>query len=373
MRLNARHFVPPTVSGVSIYLVALSAVLSACDRPSDTTTPVRRDVVESVFATGTLELSDEYVVATSAEGFIDTVFVEVGDVVQEGDLLFRLTSPTTSSQLATAEAEYRDALRRADPHSPSIASLESQIRQARHQRDNERAAFERAKVLFETGAAPKIDYDAALLRLDAAESELDVLEQSLADLNDTLRLSVETAANRLKSIESQFDDTLIRAARSGRVLEVAKEAGELARKGANLGRIGAGDYFAELLVAEEDIARVVRGQDVIVELNTHPDHPVAAVVTRVHPSFDVVEQSFIVEASFAAESIALFDGTQLQAHIVVDRRRDALTIPAEFLRADDSVVLIDGRVVHVTPLGREGRWIEISADLDESDRIKIAR
>jgi hypothetical protein len=140
-----------------------------------------------------------------------------------------------------------------------------------------------------------------------------------------------------------------------------------------LGRIGSGRFLAQLLVAEEDIGLVRLGQDVTIRLNTAPDDVVDAVVAAIHPSFDVDEQSFVVEASFDQEGTALFAGAQLQAEIVVDRRPEALTIPVESIHSDSLVTLTDGRVVVVTPLSRVGRWVEISADLTESDRIRTPR
>lgn len=358
-------------SGLGAALVALAT--SGCGDSEPTAKPERRDVVESVFATGQLVMEHEYVVATQAEGFVDTVYVELGDTVEKGQLLFRITSTQTSSQLATAEAEYRDAMRRADPHSPSIVSLESQVRQAVRQRDSERDTYERTEKLFRSGATPQVEFDAAALRLESAQAELDVLEQELADLRESLELGLEQARNHLRALESQHDDTLIQAARSGRILELTKEQGELARRGEVLGRIGSGQFVAEMLVLEQDIGRVRRGQDVGLRLNTAPDVIVPATVRAIHPAFDVVEQSFTVEARFEPGSLVLFSGTQLQADIVVERREDALVIPADYLHADDSVALVDGRTLRVQPVSRVGKWVEVRGDLEDGDELVVAR
>jgi multidrug resistance efflux pump len=371
-RLRApRTWIPRVVAAG--FLATHALAITGCDNGTASTTPIRRDVVESVFTTGALFMADGYVVATNQEGFVDSVFVEIGENIEVGTPLFRLTSPVTSSQLATARAEYEDALRKADPKSPSIASLESQIDQATRQHDLERKNLRRYAKLLETGATSQVEYDGAALRRDAAQSDLEVLEQSLADLRESLRLGVETAQNQLRIAESQHDDTLIHAAHAGLVLDVFKEQGELAHKGETLGRIGSGDFVAELLVAEEDIGQVRLGQDVSLRLNTRPDRVIDAVLTAIHPSFDVVEQSFRVEASFAQQNMILYAGTQLQADIIVARRTDVLTIPVECLVADSLVTLEDGQVVSVTPVSRAGRWVEIQADLSAFDRILIVR
>jgi multidrug efflux pump subunit AcrA (membrane-fusion protein) len=355
-------------------LLAVPALfLAACGQEPAAIHPSRQHIVESVFATGRLVLSDEYVLSTSQEGFVDTVFVDIGDRIEAGAPLFRLMSPATSSRLATARAEYQDAVAKTAPDSPSLLSLSSQIDQAARQRDHERENLERTRVLFESGVAARTEYDQAQVRYEAARADLEVLEQSLADLQASLALGVEMTRNQLRIVESEHDDTLIRAARAGLVLDLFLEHGELARKGEVLGRLGSGVFLAELLVAEEDIGLVREGQPVAIRLNTDPGRVVDAIVTTIRPSFDVSEQSFLVEASFAPDGRRLYSGTQLEAEIVVEERPDTMAIPIAYLEADSLVTLVDGRVVGVAVRSRAHGWAEIVSNLTDSDQIRDPR
>ncbi len=353
-------------------LLAISLILVGCDAHEELVSPVRKDIVEAVFATGHLEMSEEYVAATNQEGFIDDVYVKAGDYVEVGARLFRLASPVKSSELATARAEYREALRKAAPTSPSVVALKAQIVEAERQLALDQTNLGRYAELLKSKAVSQLDYDNAKARFESSKSDLRVREQNLKDLRDELALAVQVKKNQLKIVESQQDDHLIKAVRPGRVLEVLRERGELARKGESLCRIGGGQFQASLYVAEEDIHLVQLGQRVKVGLNTHIDRVLEGRITTIFPAFDTSAQSFRLEASIAAGDTRLFVGTQLQANVIVDVREEGLTIPVDSVN-NGHVRLENGQVVAVTTGVRSGEWIEVTGGISESDRLAVRR
>ncbi|MEO1229577.1 MAG: efflux RND transporter periplasmic adaptor subunit [Myxococcota bacterium] len=348
----------------------LALILTACAVRDEVVSPVRRDIVEAVFATGHLEMSEEYVAATNQEGFVDEVFVKAGDYVDVGEPLVRLASPVKSSELATARAQYQEALRKASPTSPSVVALKSQIAQAEEQLRLDQTNVERYRALLRSRAVSQLDYDNAKARFESAKSNLRVLQQNLEDLQDERALSVRVNENQLRIVESQQDDHLIRAVRAGRVLEVSKERGELARKGESLCRIGGGHFQASLYVAEEDVHLVELGQVAKLGLNTHVGQVFEGEVTAIYPAFDSSAQSFRLGASIAAGDARLFVGTQLQANVIVEVREDGLTIPIDSLDAGH-VRLENGRVVAVTTGLRSEEWVEVTGGLSDSDRLAV--
>jgi len=78
-----------------------------------TTAQVRRgDLVVSVGGAGTLSPASEIDLGFQSEGYLDEVLVEVGDEVQEGDLLAWLE--TDDLALAVAEADIKARLAQLD-------------------------------------------------------------------------------------------------------------------------------------------------------------------------------------------------------------------------------------------------------------------
>lgn len=351
-------------------LLTLALVSTACADREEIVSPIRRDIVEAVFATGYLEMSEEYVAATNQEGFVDEVFVEAGDYVEVGAQLVRLASPVKSSELATARAQYREALRKAAPSSPSVVALKAQIVQAEEQLALDRTNVERYGALIQSKAVSQLDFDNAKARFESARSNLRVLRQNLRDLQDELSLSVRVNRNQLNIVESQQDDHLIKAVRAGRVLDVLKERGELARKGDALCRIGGGQLQARLFVAEEDIRLVQLGQGVKLGLNTHVDRVFEGQVTTIYPAFDTNAQSFQLDASIAADGARLFVGTQLQANVIIEVREKVLAIPTASVD-NGHVRLENGLIVGVTTGVRSEEWIEVTAGVSDTDRLTV--
>ncbi|MEM6730027.1 MAG: efflux RND transporter periplasmic adaptor subunit [Myxococcota bacterium] len=348
------------------------ALLAGCSEGEAVVSPVRKEIVDAVFATGHLEMSEEYVAATNQEGFIDEVFVKPGITVEVGTPLFRIASPVKSSELATARAQYQEALRKGSANSPSVTALESQISQAESELALEQTNFDRYARLIKSQAVSQLEYDNAKARLDSAQSNLKVLKQNLADLRGELALGVRVARNELTIVESQQDDHLVKAVRPGRVLEVLKERGDLARKGESLCRIGGGEFQAALFVAEEDVHLIEVGQRVTFGLNTHVNSVFNGAVTAVYPAFDGESQSFKLEASIEAGDATLFSGTQLQANVIVALRKEGLAIPVEFVD-DGHVWLTSGKSVPVTTGIQTDEWIEVTSGVTEDDQLVARR
>jgi multidrug efflux pump subunit AcrA (membrane-fusion protein) len=112
------------------------------------------------------------------------------------------------------------------------------------------------------------------------------------------------------------------------------------------------------------------GQKTRISLNTNKNNPVDAVVSKIYPAFDIAEQSFILEASFVADDQRIFANTQLQANIIIDERENALVIPAEYLRDDNTVILADNSEVTVDIGLKSSHWVEILGGIDETQLLK---
>jgi macrolide-specific efflux system membrane fusion protein len=202
-------------------------------------------------------------------------------------------------------------------------------------------------------------------------SELEVLEKSLEDLLSTVQLNLENAESQLKIQKEYYGDYFIKATKKGLVLNVFKEQGELAKRGESLAKIGSGKTIAKLFIVEEDINHIQIGQKALISLNTDKNNPVEAVISKIYPSFDVAEQSFILEADFIEERKSLAN-TQLQANIIIANKENALVIPAEYLSDNNEVTLSDNSVVAVDVGIKTSKWVEILSGINESNSLQIA-
>lgn len=352
----------------NVYLILIFSIFSGCSSP-ETAVVSPRDITEAVFANGYIITEDEYLLTANTQGYITNLLVKEGDSVKHGDELLFLSNDVQSAQLSNAQTIYMDALNKLDNNSPQISQLKLQIEQAKIQLDTDKKNYERFQRLTSSHAVSQYDFEQAELKYESAKRNVEILEQSLTDLINSLELNVSNAKTQLDIQRETNADYFLSSSVDGKILAVYKHQGELVNRGETIARVGGGKPIIKLYVAEEDINRIRLKQKTIISLNTNPNQLFEAFISKIYPSFDEKEQSFIVEAVFTTSPNPLFANTQLQANIIIDTKENALTIPAQFLLTGDSVFL-ENKSKKAVKIGiRTPEWIEIVEGLEAKQKI----
>ena len=176
--------------------VLIFAVLfvAACAEEADVgpmfdTASSRRATIEvSVSSAGVVEPLATVEVKSKASGEVLELFVETGDLVQEGTLMVRIDPRTVQNRLDQSEAE---------------------LKAANSRREITQSQMERAERLLSQGTFTQTDLEQAALDLANAEAQV-----------VTARVSVENA-------RIAVDDTDIRAPISGAVIQKPVEKGQV--------------------------------------------------------------------------------------------------------------------------------------------------
>ncbi|MEL6670002.1 MAG: efflux RND transporter periplasmic adaptor subunit, partial [Bacteroidota bacterium] len=295
--------------------------------------------------------------------------VEEGDEVSRHQLIALVDNDVQNNQLADALVVYNDAKDRAAPGSPELESLSMQIEQARNQLTFDEENYLRYQSLYEKQSVSRMDFEQAELKYQTAQTNLSSLEENYAELLNSLHLNVERSLVQVNTQQSLLADYQLTTEEAGLVIDLFKSQGELVRKGEAVARIASGDYLIKLLVAEEDITKVELGQQVKVFLNTYPDRSFQAQVTKVYPSFDESEQSYLVEAKFNELPDRLFSGTQLQANIEIGLQREGLVVPSSYVGRNNTVVLASGEEREIEVGSTSNEWTEVLSGLSIHDQI----
>ncbi|MDE3182867.1 MAG: efflux RND transporter periplasmic adaptor subunit [Bacteroidota bacterium] len=82
---------------VFLFFMAIS-----CKNKVVTVRPVEEKITESVYASGIVKSKDQYQVYASANGVVDNLMVQEGDLVKKGEVLMRLKNST--AQLNTEKS-----------------------------------------------------------------------------------------------------------------------------------------------------------------------------------------------------------------------------------------------------------------------------
>lgn len=357
------------------HAIAITLLLATGCKRQESTHPQRRDVVDAVFASGNIDTRNGYKVIANTDGYLQTVYVSEGDTVAQGRMLFRLDGRTQSTQVGNADDNLKFAQTNREPGSPQLEQLNFQIYQAIEKFRIDSTNFRRYERLLPSQAVARVDYDNALLAMQNSATNLQVLEKNKADLEHNLSLGVDNARAQLRIQQLGNDYYQVAAAHPGIVLTVAKRAGELVRKGDVLATVAAGNVYAKLFIAEDDIRQVQTGQEVLITLNTDKDRVYRATLTKIYPSFDDSDQAFIAEAQFADTLPQnLKDGTQLQSNIIISEKKNVLVIPTVYLEPGDKVVLKEGNKDTAIRTGiRNLDYTEVLGGLSEQDVILLPK
>ncbi len=178
----------------------------------------------------------------------------------------------------------------------------------------------------------------------------------------------------LKIAGSQLSDFTVRSEIDGLVFNIVRHKGEIVNPQSAVAVVGnAQKYVMELKVDEYDITKIKTGQEVIVRLDSYQDQVFEGEITTIMPIMNDKTRSFIVEAGFKKVPPVLYPNLSLEANIIINRKQNVLTIPASYLKSDNSVLQSDGSYVQVKTGLTDYKIVEITSGLDTSSQIILSR
>jgi RND family efflux transporter MFP subunit len=360
----------------------------ATPEPVITTSQVRQgDVVISVSGSGTLVPTSEATLGFEQSGYLEEVYVAVGDQVKEGDVLAKME--TDELEIAIIEADIRVRLAQIDldntlegPTDAELASAEAAIK-------NAQAALQVAQLSYDSDLNSDLDsaasayylnylwrsekylaaqeaYAAGKIGQSEYEDAVNKWRQAEADLNDALRdadLEQLDAANdvdqarndvyqameRLESLQSgateeeireaelaleqaelALDDAradleaaTLRAPFDGTVVEITALPGEYIGKSSFITLAALNEPRLQFWVEESEMSGVVVGNQVDILFEALPDETFAGEVVQVDPTLVTVDRTLAVQA------LASIDTTSYSGDLLGSMNAEIEIISAE--------------------------------------------
>ncbi|HYC54210.1 MAG TPA: efflux RND transporter periplasmic adaptor subunit [Candidatus Binatia bacterium] len=326
--------------------LAAVMVLGACGgegssaaptRPQDEPRPVRLVVAEagslprSVVATGTLAAEDQTVLNTEVAGRLTELRVDIGSVVQQGDVVavldledFELRLEQSRTALAQARAQLGvPADGSADVIDPEKTSL---VRQARAVLDQARSARARVASLQPHGATSTAEVERTAAEMRVAEARLQEAMQEVR--NRQAQVAERRAAVRIA--EQQLEKATLRAPFDGVVRERHLSIGAYLTVGAEVVTIvRVHPLRLRLAVPEKETAAIAVGQKVQVSLGDRTS--AAGKVVRISPAVDETTRTLMVEAEIPNPAGTLRPGAFATAEIITDPDLPAVLVPSSSL------------------------------------------
>ncbi len=354
-------------------IIIFTFILSACNNKTGEK-PIHKDIVDAVFASGKAMTLNEYKVTAYSEGYLTTSLVSEGDSVKAGQALFRIQNDVQQTQVNNAADNLKYTEEKAATNAPQLQQLQEQINQALVKKHTDSVNLIRYQKLIKTNAVAKADFDNVSLVYTNDISSIKVLEKQLADLKQTLTYNVVNAKAQYEIQQHNNGFYTLTSGASGLILNVYKKNGDMVKKGETVADMGSGKIVAKLNIAEDDIQRVVLKQQVLISLNTDKAKIYKAYISKIYPSFDATSQSFLVEASFIDKPEVLKEGTQLQANIIVNQKKNVMVIPVAYLLEGDSISLLENHQRKAIKTGiKTLDWVEVLQGLQENETIEIPK
>ena len=267
-------------------------------------------------------------------GTVTELTVDEGSAITAGQIIARVEDPKLSLQLKAVEAR--------------MASLRSQ-------RDLAKTALGRAVTLRKQGAASQA-------RLDAAETDLTVLERNL------IAMRAEHAV-----IAEQRAEGAVKAPTDGRVIAVRVTTGKVVLPGDSIAAIAADAYILRLRLPERHARFIAVGDEVIVGGRDMSDRPEGRRSGKIRQVYPEMRQGRVVADVEVSGLGGYFIGERVRVHVATGRRR-AYIIPSQYIYHRHGLSYISlkgGGEIVVQPGLAQIDGIEILSGLDDADVLTM--
>lgn len=290
-------------------------------------------IENTIAASGSLQPSNFVDVGAQVSGQLQTLHVEVGDEVSQGELL--------------AEIDARVQQARVDASRASIEALEAQLMARRASLELAKANLERQTRLMEANATSQLDYDNAVTSLASAESSLIQLEKQIQQSRASLA-SDETQLE-FSNIFAPVDGTVVSIEMNeGRTLNANQQAPTILRI-ADMKTM-----TVETQISEADIADIKKGMPVYFTTLGSAGRRWYGEVRQILPTPTIDNNVVLYTGLFDIENTdgVLLPDMTAQVYFITSSAENVLTVPLGALTFVDEAA--PGGQAVSGPVTREG-------------------
>ena len=350
--------------------ILLVLIVGGCSSKSESIHPKVQNISSSVYASGTIKSKSQYQAVPLVSGIIQEVFVDDGDYVRKGQLLVRIDNRAQliNEENAALSASYYDLGSNRD----KLEDAQNAIRLAREKLKTDSLMYVRQLNLFNQNVISQVELEQRELAYQSSQNALSNAIIRYNDLKRQINFSAKQAKNNLALSSKSASDFEIRSDINGRVYSVLIEKGDLVGPQIPLAVIGSADSFVlEMQVDEYDIAKIDLNMRVLVTMDSYKGQVFEARVNKINPLMNERSKTFKVEAIFTKAPKKIFPNTSFEANIVLESKKEVLTIPRTYLLKGDSVLLSNGKKVKVKIGLRDFEFVEILSGLRPEDKIML--
>lgn len=341
--------------------------LLSCGSDTEEISPIKKSITESIYASGSLETSNQYTAYATASGIVSKIYANEGDDVFNGSPILAISS--VAQQLNKDNASLVAAFQDLESNQGKLREAKQRIEVARTKMMNDSIQFNRQKQLDAKGIGSKVELETTQLTYQNSKLGYLSAKENYNDLNRQLKLNSQQAKNNLRIVTSAENDYTLKSLVEGQIYGLNVEVGEIITPQTPIAILGAkNDFILKMQVDEYDINQVKIGQKVFVTMNSDRYKTYEAKISKIYPMMNAQSKSFLVEAEFITRPDRLYPNVTFEANILVNTKSNALLIPREYLMEGDFVMKKGAEQKSKVKIGlKDYKMVEITSGLQLND------
>jgi len=304
---------------------------------------------------GNVQPLEEAVLYARASGFVRRWLVDIGQHVNEGELLAEIDTPELDQELAQARA--------------ALAQAQANVVQARANKGLATTRLDRTGRLVEAGRSPQQDLDQSQAQSVVGDADLSVAEANVAAQNANIR--------RINDVRAY---SRVIAPFAGTVTERSIERGSLVTAGnvaTPLFKLASTDTVRVFVQVPQDAApAVVVNAPAELAVREFPNEKFTGVVSRTAGALDSATRTLSTEVRVANPSGRLLAGMYAEVKLSLPSERRVFELPATVLMADAAGLRIGivqpDDTVHLQRITLErdlGASVQVATGLTGAERV----
>jgi HlyD family secretion protein len=323
-------------------------------RKRDRTITIKRtDLPIVVTANGTIQPEKSINVSPKSSGRLKSLLVKEGEIVRTGQILAYMDESNTLGQITQADGQLASAqasleLLRAGNRAQDIAQAQANLTNAQATLEQSEIVFRQNQRLFKEGAIASRDLDASRTTSEANRAKVTQASEALSlqqagsrpEEIDRAEAQVVAAAGSLQSVQSQLEDTIIRAPFDGVVVRKYADPGAFVTPTTSGSAVSSATASSILAlasnnqvvanVAEANIAQIKIGQEVTLQVDAYPNQKFRGRVVSISPQAIVTQNvtSFEVKAEITSKDKQILrSGMNASLEFKAGELKNVLVVP----------------------------------------------
>lgn len=346
-----------------------------------------RDLSDTISLKGSIAGSSSVNVMSKAAAEITAMNVQVGDIVQEGDVLCTLDSAAIQDSLTELERSVSNTNAVSSINSQqtkvsleqALADQQTSLAKAQQAIDDAQGVFNWTEIQYNSGEADFSTYYNAKRALEDAQAAYASTFESTNRAVESAKTQVEldqykdtdtSSKNNLDDLREQLADCEVTAPCSGVVTSVNLRVGDTnAAKTAIITIEDTSSLKVVATVDEADILKLQEGMNAVVTADATGDEKISGTVTRVvrvkaqGSGADAAAGGYSVEITIDNKDLLI--GMAAKAKIMIKEKGEVLAIPYDLIQYDE-----DGNAfVLVAESNEDGSAVAVRRDIEVGEEV----